>query len=107
MWSGYPGAGKTTVLRQMACQLAAEGEKVFFASLEEDPEDLMIRLCQVAYGLGIQEPTDLQNIRLPCFILKASMTSFFNKQDQRHHVGILLILIRPSGSVRNYRLSIN
>lgn len=60
VWSGYPGAGKTTVLRQMACQLAAEGEKVFFASLEEDPEDLMIRLCQVAYGLGIQEPTDIQ-----------------------------------------------
>lgn len=60
VWSGYPGAGKTTVLRQLACQLAAEGEKVFFASLEEDPEDLMIRLCQVAYGLGIREPSDIE-----------------------------------------------
>jgi twinkle protein len=51
IWSGYPGEGKTTALRQMAVKLAANGQPTFFASLEEDPEDLLLRLCHVAHGV--------------------------------------------------------
>lgn len=51
VWSGYPGEGKTTQLRQMAIAMAGRGEPTFFASLEEDPEDLLLRLCMVANGL--------------------------------------------------------
>src|SRR5437762_2775859 len=43
-WSGFPGAGKTTLLRQVICHLLAAGRKVFLASLEEDPQDLLWRL---------------------------------------------------------------
>lgn len=51
IWSGYPGEGKTTQLRQMAIAMAGRGQPTFFASLEEDPEDLLLRLCMVANGL--------------------------------------------------------
>ena len=50
IWSGYPGEGKTTQLRQMAVSMAGRGQPTFFASLEEDPEDLLLRLCMVATG---------------------------------------------------------
>lgn len=50
IWSGYPGAGKTTLLRQLVCHLLNGGQGVFFASLEEDPQDLLVRLVQVAAG---------------------------------------------------------
>lgn len=58
IWSGYPGHGKTTILRQLACHLLHQGRGVFFASLEEDPEDLVIRLAGVAFGTD--EPTAQQ-----------------------------------------------
>lgn len=51
VWSGYPGEGKTTQLRQMAIAMAGRGQPTFFASLEEDPEDLLLRLCMVARGV--------------------------------------------------------
>lgn len=51
IWSGYPGEGKTTQLRQMAIAMAGRDEPTFFASLEEDPEDLLLRLCMVANGV--------------------------------------------------------
>ena len=51
IWSGYPGEGKTTQLRQMAIAMAGRGQPTFFASLEEDPEDLLLRLCMVARGV--------------------------------------------------------
>lgn len=35
IWSGFPGAGKTTALRQLACHLVHRGRSVFVASLEE------------------------------------------------------------------------
>lgn len=58
IWSGYPGSGKTTLLRQLACHLLHQGRGVFFASLEEDPEDLVVRLAGVAFGTD--EPTSQQ-----------------------------------------------
>ena len=62
VWSGYPGEGKTTQLRQMAVKLASGGQPCFFASLEEDPEDLLLRLCMVASGLkSVEHEEDFGN----------------------------------------------
>jgi hypothetical protein len=37
IWSGYPGSGKTTALRQLICHLLNTDQKVFVASMEEEP----------------------------------------------------------------------
>lgn len=50
IWSGFPGAGKTTLLRQLACHLMQRDQKVFFASLEEHPKHLLVRLAATAAG---------------------------------------------------------
>lgn len=50
IWSGFPGAGKTTLLRQLACHLLHRGQGVFFASLEEHPKHLLVRLAATAAG---------------------------------------------------------
>lgn len=50
IWSGFPGAGKTTLLRQTICHCLARGSSVFLASLEEDPEDALVRLAATAAG---------------------------------------------------------
>lgn len=60
IWSGYPGSGKTTLLRQFACHLLNQGRSVFFASLEEDPEDLVVRLAGVAFGTDSPTQAQLQ-----------------------------------------------
>ncbi|HEX2652104.1 MAG TPA: AAA family ATPase, partial [Xanthobacteraceae bacterium] len=56
IWSGFPGAGKTTLLRQLACHLMKptdeenpySGQSVFVCSMEELPQDVLIRHAQVA-----------------------------------------------------------
>lgn len=56
IWSGNPGAGKTTLLRQLACHLMKSpdpanpfaGPSVFVCSMEEMPQDVLIRHAQVA-----------------------------------------------------------
>jgi twinkle protein len=50
VWSGFPGTGKTTLLRQFVCHLLRGGKSVFVASLEEDPQDVFCRLAAVAIG---------------------------------------------------------
>lgn len=55
IWSGFPGTGKTTLLRQLACHLMARPQGVFFASLEEDPRDLLVRIAECA--IGHEEPS--------------------------------------------------
>lgn len=50
IWSGFPGAGKTTLLRQLACHLLQRDKGVFFASLEEHPKHLLVRLAATAAG---------------------------------------------------------
>lgn len=50
VWSGFPGAGKTTVLRQFICHTLHRGSSVFLASLEEDPGDALVRLAATAAG---------------------------------------------------------
>lgn len=50
IWSGFPGAGKTTLLRQLACHLLQREQGVFFASLEEHPKHLLVRLAMTAAG---------------------------------------------------------
>lgn len=50
IWSGFPGAGKTTLLRQLVCHLLQRDQGVFFASLEEHPKHLLVRLAATAAG---------------------------------------------------------
>lgn len=50
IWSGYPGAGKTTALRQLINHLLFSKEQVFVASLEEHPRDVIVRLAGVCFG---------------------------------------------------------
>lgn len=51
IWSGYPGAGKTTILRQFICHTLHRGSSVFLASLEENPRFVPIRLAATAAGV--------------------------------------------------------
>jgi twinkle protein len=60
IWSGYPGAGKTTALRQMVCHLLHRGERVFVASLEEHPADVIVQLAGVAVGAEVPTEHQLQ-----------------------------------------------
>jgi twinkle protein len=61
VWSGFPGAGKTTILRQFVCHLLKRGEGVFFASLEEHQRDLLIRIAGTAYGQEKPKTQQLQD----------------------------------------------
>ncbi|HEX7113747.1 MAG TPA: AAA family ATPase [Steroidobacter sp.] len=58
IWSGYPGAGKTTALRQLVCHLLHSRRKVFVASFEEHPVDVIVQLAGVCFGT--EEPTEHQ-----------------------------------------------
>ncbi len=60
VWSGFPGTGKTTLLRQLACHLLKANRGVFFASLEEDPEHLLVRLGAIAAGAEIPNAHQMQ-----------------------------------------------
>jgi len=78
VWSGLPGAGKTTMLRQLACHLMRTpqhadpfaGDGVFVCSLEEEPQDVLIRHAQVACATenltdnGLQWCADLWSRKL-------------------------------------------
>jgi len=50
IWSGFPGTGKTTLLRQLVCHCLSRGSSVFLASLEEDPENVLVNLAATAAG---------------------------------------------------------
>lgn len=50
IWSGYPGAGKTTILRQFICHTLYRGSSVFMISLEENPKFVPVRLAATAAG---------------------------------------------------------
>lgn len=60
IWSGYPGAGKTTALRQLVCHLLNADELVFVASLEEHPADVIVQLAGVCFGREIPTVHQLQ-----------------------------------------------
>lgn len=60
IWSGFPGAGKTTLLRQLACHLLQRDQGVFFASLEEHPKHLLVRLAATAAGVDKLTPNMMQ-----------------------------------------------
>jgi hypothetical protein len=56
IWSGFPGTGKTTLLRQTACHLLQtmkDGASVFVATLEQDPEWFLIEMAATAAGVEI------------------------------------------------------
>lgn len=50
IWSGFPGVGKTTLLRELVCHLMQRDQNVFVASLEEHPKHVIVRLAQTAAG---------------------------------------------------------
>jgi KaiC/GvpD/RAD55 family RecA-like ATPase len=58
IWSGFPGIGKTTMLRQLICYLLQRDCGVFTASLEEHPEDQIARMIETAAGTS--QPNDHQ-----------------------------------------------
>lgn len=60
IWSGYPGSGKTTALRQLICHLLNAKEKVFVASMEEDPVDVIVQLAGVCFGREVPTENQLQ-----------------------------------------------
>lgn len=60
VWSGFPGAGKTTLLRQLICHLLAANSKVFLASLEEDPENVLVSLAATAAGRELPSAHQVQ-----------------------------------------------
>lgn len=60
IWSGYPGTGKTTLLRQFVCHCLHRGSQVFLASLEEDPEDVLVRLAATAAGDDLPNAHQMQ-----------------------------------------------
>lgn len=60
IWSGYPGAGKTTALRQLQCHLLFSDELLFVASMEEDPVDVIVQLAGVCFGREIPTVHQLQ-----------------------------------------------
>lgn len=54
IWSGFPGTGKTTFIRQMAChflKLLQAGECVFIATLEQDPRWYLVEMAATAAGV--------------------------------------------------------
>lgn len=58
--SGFPGTGKTTLLRQMVCHLLRAGKNVFVANLEQDPEHYLIELAGTAAGQEMPTESQLQ-----------------------------------------------
>lgn len=60
IWSGFPGAGKTTLLRQLICHLLRKGSSVFLASLEEDPQDVLVRIAATAAGADLPNVHQMQ-----------------------------------------------
>jgi twinkle protein len=78
VWSGRPGNGKSTLLRQLICQLLKapnedepqEGPGVFVCSMEEYPHEVLMHLAQAALGRedvsenGLQWCLDLWEKRL-------------------------------------------
>jgi len=60
IWSGFPGAGKTTLLRQLICHLLRKGSSVFLASLEENPQDVLVRLAATAAGAELPNHHQMQ-----------------------------------------------
>jgi len=58
IWSGFPGTGKTTFIRQMCMrflQLLQSGECVFIATLEQDPQWYIVEMAATA--AGVEMPT--------------------------------------------------
>jgi len=60
IWSGYPGAGKTTALRQLINHLLFTREHVFVASMEEHPVDVIVQLAGVCFGREMPTAHQLQ-----------------------------------------------
>lgn len=92
IWSGFPGAGKTTLLRQLACHLLQRDQGVFFASLEEHPKHLLVRLAATAAG------TDRPNAHQVQWFIDAfaGRLSIWSKVGLAKHRDILAVIRKLS-----------
>lgn len=64
IWSGFPGTGKTTFIRQMACHflnLLKAGESVFIATLEQDPRWYLVEMAATASGVETASEEQMQS----------------------------------------------
>lgn len=64
IWSGFPGTGKTTFIRQMAChflKLLKAGECVFIATLEQDPRWYLVEMAATAAGVETATEEQMQS----------------------------------------------
>jgi hypothetical protein len=50
IWSGFPGHGKTTLLRQVVCKFLRDGERVLVANFEEDPGETVYEMAKTAWA---------------------------------------------------------
>jgi twinkle protein len=62
VWGGINHHGKSALLKQCALQLAAEGEVVCCAFLEEQPEETFADLSQQALGMWVNERGKVREI---------------------------------------------
>lgn len=107
IWSGFPGAGKSTLLRQVACHLLKvtdeskplDGPGVFVCSMEESPNEVLIRHAEVACG-----HEDLSNDELQwCADVWASRLKLWNyrpiEADAEHQkiLAAIRVLARDHG----------
>lgn len=60
IWSGFPGVGKTTLLRQLVCHLLQRDQRVFYASFEEHPKHLLVRMAATAAGQEMPSAHQMQ-----------------------------------------------
>lgn len=99
IWSGFPGMGKTTILRQLLCQLMYRERKVFIASLEERPQDVLGRLCSVAHGTEEYTPEQL----LECVDFWRDRLKIWSHRKGVADHAKLLAMIRVLGKDHGYR----
>lgn len=77
IWSGQPGAGKTTLIRQQVCKFLRDGQGVLIASAEESPNEVFWRMVKTAVG-GV--PTEEQ-LQIAAALWSKRLRIWGNRQD--------------------------
>ena len=88
IWSGFPGSGKSTILRQLTTHLLQQGCGVFVASLEEEPLDVFFRHAMVALG---QESPTAEGLQW-CVDMWHGKLSIWHGTDQAQHAKLFAAL---------------
>jgi twinkle protein len=88
IWSGFPGTGKTSLLRQLVCHLLKSGEGVFFASLEEHPKHLLVRLGGTASGREVPTSDQMQWF-IDCYVEKLRVWGVIGLAEHRQLLAVI------------------